>query len=336
VYVLITCVALASAEAGAASSMDQARGLRGRLAIVSPEALPLRKSLRGLAANLTLASSNQTVKKSLRGLAATSAPAYSDRAAKNSLRGLAAPSASATLEQTLTKRLRGVAVLAAPASVTLAQPLKKSLRGLVPLAVVPRNQTAWKRLRGRAQEVEAVVADAVVADAVVADAVVAHSQEVVTVVADAKSVPDVVVKDIAKDISAQVTSSGNIVFSGRMRIDVPDPRSFLTDAVAQQAATDGIANIIGIRPEFFAAEASWAGSMFMLDSDEIDRHIDRSVDMDYTITLPPHHVMSPISFIYMFNSQSNEEVTSAVQEALTAVKGPHYSIEILDHEMVWP
>jgi len=331
VYVLITCVALASAEAGAASSMDQARGLRGRLAIVSPEALPLRKSLRGFAANLTLASSNQTVKKSLRGLAATSAPAYSDRAAKNSLRGLAAPSASAILEQTLTKRLRGVAVLAAPASVTLAQPLKKSLRGLAPLAVVPRNQTALKRLRGRAQEVETAVADAAVADAVVA-----HSQEVETVVADAKSVPDVVVKDIAKDISAQVTSSGNIVFSGRMRIDVPDPRSFLTDAVAQQAATDGIANIIGIRPEFFAAEASWAGSMFMSDSDEIDRHIDRSVDMDYTITLPPHHVMSPIPFIYMFNSQSNEEVTSAVQEALTAVKGPHYSIEILDHEMVWP
>merc|ERR1719272_2572311 len=113
------------------------------------------------------------------------------------------------------KRLRGVAV--APASVTLAQPLRKSLRGLAPLAGVPTNQTALKRLRGRAQEVETAVADAVVAD---------------TVVADAKSVPDVVVKDIAKDIT-QVTSSGNIVFSGRMRIDVPDPRSFLTDAVAQ-------------------------------------------------------------------------------------------------------
>jgi len=213
----------------------------------------------------------------------------------------------------------------APALVTLAQPLKKSLRGLAPLAVVLRNQTALKGLRGRAPEVETVVADAVVADAVVADAVVAH----------AKSVPDVVVKDIARDIT-KVTSSGNIVFSGRVRIDVPDPRSFLADAVAQQAATDGIANIIGIRPEFFAAEASWAGSMIMSDSDEIDRHIDRSVDMDYTITLPPHHLMSPISFIYMFNSQSNEEVTSVVQEALTAVKGQHYSIEILDHEMVWP
>jgi len=142
-----------------------------------------------------------------------------------------------------------------------------------------------------------------------------------TPIADSISSPDVVVKDIGKDIT-QVTRSANIVFSGRMRIDVPDPRSFLTDAVAQQAATDTIANIIGIRPEFFAAEASWAGSMFMSDSDEIDRHIDRSVDMDFTITLPPHHVMSPISFIYMFNSQSNEEVTLAVQEALTAVKGP--------------
>lgn len=134
-------------------------------------------------------------------------------------------------------------------------------------------------------------------------------------------------------LQPEVPYSGPLVLSGHMRMEVPDPQSFLSDTDAHNAVIDGIAHILDIRSDHISLEVSWSGSMLMMSSHELARHIDRSVDVDYYVRLQPHLVVSPMSLIYMVNSQVAEEISSTIQEELTAIKGQGYIVKVLENKI---
>jgi len=129
------------------------------------------------------------------------------------------------------------------------------------------------------------------------------------------------------------TYSGPVVLSGQMRMEVPDPQTFLSDTSARDAVLQGISHILDIRSDYISLEASWSGSMLMMSSHEAAQHIDRSVDIDYSVRLQPHLVVSPMSLIYMVNSQAAAEISSTIQDELTAIKGEDYIVKVLEHKI---
>lgn len=133
-------------------------------------------------------------------------------------------------------------------------------------------------------------------------------------------------------IDAEGARSGPIFLYGHMRMEVPDPQAFLSDTDARNAVLEGISHILGIRSDYISLEASWAGSMLLM-SHESAHHIDRSVDLDYSVALQPHHAVSPASLIYMVNSQAAAEISSTIQEELTGAKGHGYIVKVLEHKI---
>jgi len=127
--------------------------------------------------------------------------------------------------------------------------------------------------------------------------------------------------------------SGAASFVGHMRMEVPDPRAFLSDTDARSAVIEGISHLLDIRSEYISLEVSWSGSMLMMSSDDLARHVDRSVDIDYFVQLQAHHVMSPMSLVYMVNSQPVAEISSTIQKELIGIKGDGYIANVLEHKM---
>lgn len=127
--------------------------------------------------------------------------------------------------------------------------------------------------------------------------------------------------------------SGPIVFSGHMRMEVPNPQTFLSDADAQNAVREGISRILGLRSDFISLEASWSGSILMMSADESAKHIDRAIDIDYSAVLQPHHFVSSTSLVYMVSAQATAEMSSTIQEELRGAKGQSYIVKVLEHKV---
>lgn len=134
-------------------------------------------------------------------------------------------------------------------------------------------------------------------------------------------------------IDPEDVHEGPVVLSGHMRMEVPDPQAFLSDTEAHNAVLESLSHILDIRSDFISLEASWSGSMLMMSSQEAARYLDTSVDIDYSVTLQPHHVVSPMSLTYIVNSQTAAQISSTIQEELTSVKGHDYVVKVLEHKI---
>lgn len=129
--------------------------------------------------------------------------------------------------------------------------------------------------------------------------------------------------------------SAPIVLTGSMRVDVADPETFLSDDAIHKAVAEGIADILGIHPECISLKASWSGSMLLASFDERVSHMDRSVDVDITITLGQHLVVAPESLAYMFNMLPSEEISTAIQGELSALGESRHALKVLKHSIAW-
>lgn len=228
-----------------------------------------------------------------------------------------------------TRNLRGQANTTA-ASETAAQMVRKSLRGLPGHQTYRLQAVADITARSTLLQTQAVLVQMPKANL--------RSTHTEPVLVDATPIPEATAKiqrasEKASVDAPEAVHSGTVVLSGNMRIDVPEPQAFLEDTAAREGMKQGIAHILGIRPQYISLDVSWSGSMLVTTSLEPMRHIDRSVDVYYTITLEPHLVVSPMSLVYTFNSQPQEEIAFAIQAELDAAKGPGYTISVIEHEM---
>lgn len=338
----VTKVAGEKVSATVTTAGGSTKNLRGLASIAAAsETSEARKSLRGLPRQRIEPASEQITGKSLIELAsfaagtlATGTWPHRSHTEAERLQGSvnvttvadAKDVANLTMASGSTKNLRG------PARTTTAQSARKSLRGLDRHSSEPAShQTVGKSLTELASFASGSLATGVWPHHRPATHLdFTHRAEPVLVDATAKIQP---ASEKANMHDTEAVHSGTVVLSGNMRIDVPEPQAFLEDTAARERMKQGIAHILGIRAQYISLDVSWSGSMLVTTSLEPMRHIDRSVDVYYTITLEPHLVVSPMSLVYTFNSQPQEEIAFAIQAELDAAKGPGYSISVIEHEI---
>lgn len=344
----VTKVAGAKVSATVTTAGGSTKNLRGLASIAAAsETSEARRSLRGLPRQRIEPASEQITGKSLIELAsfaagtlATGAWPHRSHTEAERLQGSvnvttvadAKEVANLTMASGTTRNLRG------PSRATTAQSARKSLRGLTRHSSEPAShQAVGKSLTELASFASGSLATGVWPHhrpTTHPDST--HRAERMLV--DATPILDATAKiqpasEKANMHDTESVHSGNVVLSGNMRIDVPEPQAFLEDTAAREGMKQGIAHILGIRAQYISLEVSWSGSMLVTTSLEPMRHIDRSVDVYYTITLEPHLVVSPMSLVYTFNSQPQEEIAFAIQAELDAANGPGYTISVIEHEI---